>query len=287
MKFKYLVILIALTAINTGAFAQYSQDAIRYSTFQTGSTSRIKAIGNAGTAVGGDLTSISGNPAGLGFFSRSEASITPEFDGSSVSSSYLGKQNSATKSAANLNNAAIVFYSRLNTPSGNDKDKGWLSLNFGMGYNRTNDYGQNIYYSGKNNSSSINDYYASLANSDGLTDGTLQSWAYNHNLIDQYGTTPTYKSNSYPGVNQVGSLNRSGGESEFDLSLGANYSNKLYLGFGIGFANLQYTSTNSFNETGVASVLENGDAVDRNFNSTFSQNQNTKGEGFNAKFGII
>jgi hypothetical protein len=289
MKFKYLLTVIVLATISKSSFAQYANDAVRFSTFQTGSTSRIKAIGNAGTAVGGDLSSISGNPAGLGFFTRSEASITPEFDGSNIKSNYLGQANTTSSSNVNFNNAAIVFYSKIKTPPGQDKTKGWLSLNFGMGYNRTNNFYEHINYSGKNTNSSINDYYASLANSGGANEGTLPGWAYGQNLIDQYGTTanPTYRSNSYPGVNQANSIDRTGGESSFDLSLGANYSNRLYLGLGIGLTNLRYNSTNNFNETGVASILENGVAVDRNFNSTYSQLQNTKGQGFNARFGVI
>ncbi|HTH82870.1 MAG TPA: hypothetical protein VL490_08030 [Mucilaginibacter sp.] len=288
MKYKYLLSLIAFIAISESTFAQYANDAIRFSGFQPGSTSRIKGIGNAGTAVGGDLSSVAGNPAGLGFFTRSEANITPEFDGSSVKSTYLGTASSSTKGALNLNNAAIVFYSRLNTPSGNDKGKGWLSLNFGLGYNRTNDFGQRINYSGKNSNSSISDYYAALANGDGLVDGTLQSWAHNQNLIDLYNTTPpAYKSNAFPGVNQMNNIIRSGSQSEFDLSLGANYSNRLYLGVSLGIPDVQYHSINNFNELGSVSVLENGVGVQRNFNSTYSQVQDTKGNGFNAKFGVI
>src|ERR1019366_1196577 len=161
-------------------------------------------IGNASTAIGGDLSSVSGNPAGLGFFTRSELSITPEFDGSKVNASYLGQTNTASKNTLNLNNAAIVFYSRLNTPTGQDKTKGWLSINFGAGYSRTNDYGENINAGGKNNQRSITDYYANLANSSGIPDGTLQSWAYNQNLIDQYGTSkPTYRSNAFTGASQL------------------------------------------------------------------------------------
>jgi len=116
MKIKYLVCVIALAVIAKNSFAQYSQDVIRYSTFQTGSTSRIKAIGNAGTAIGGDLSSIGNNPAGLGFFTKSELSITPEFDGSKVNSSYLNQSNSASSNTVNLNNISWLFYNRLNTP---------------------------------------------------------------------------------------------------------------------------------------------------------------------------
>ena len=288
MKFKYLLTIIAVTVITETSFAQYSQDAIRYSSFQTGTTSRLKGVGNAGTAIGGDLSSVSGNPAGLGFFTMSEASLTPEFDGSKINANYQGQNNSASKNALNLNNAAIVFYSRLNTPTGQDKTKGWLSLNFGVGYSRTNDYRENIYAAGKNNSSSITDYYANLANSQGIPDGTLQSWAYNQNLIDQYGVTnPTYKSNAYTGVSQLNNISRSGGESEINLAMGLNHSNRLYLGLALGLTNLKYNSANGFLETGTASVLENGLAVNRDYNSTYTQTQSTTGSGFNIKFGAI
>lgn len=67
MRTKYILTVAAIVAVTKSGFAQYSADALKFSQFQTGSTSRIKAIGNAGTAIGGDLSNISGNPAGLGF----------------------------------------------------------------------------------------------------------------------------------------------------------------------------------------------------------------------------
>src|ERR1700733_1017259 len=112
MKFKYILSVIAVLAITKSSFAQYAKDAIRFSTGQTGSTSRIKAIGNANTAIGGDLTNISGNPAGLGYFTRSEASVTPEFDNHTSNATYLGQSSTATKGNPNFNNAGYVFYTR-------------------------------------------------------------------------------------------------------------------------------------------------------------------------------
>src|SRR4051812_20957297 len=110
MKIKYILSVIAIVAISKSSFAQYAQDAVRFSTFQTGSSARIKAIGNAGTAVGGDVSSIGGNPAGLGFFTRSEYSATPEYNGSSNNTTYLGNQTSASKNSLNFNSASMVFY---------------------------------------------------------------------------------------------------------------------------------------------------------------------------------
>jgi len=305
MKPKYLLTVALIVGVTSLGFAQYSQDALRYSTFQTGSTSRIKAVGNAGTAIGGDLSNVGGNPAGLGFFTRSEFSFTPEFDGSKVNSAYFGQNASSSKSTLNLNNAAVVFYSKLNTPKGTDKNKGWLSINFGIGYNRTNNYYENIQYGGTNTKNSITDYYANDANiNSSLNTSTgvrttfansLGDWAFNQNLIDQYSSSnnlfqsnATHTAINPSGFSQGSNAIRSGGESELNLSMGANYSNQFYLGFGIGITNLRYNTTNSFTEKGIASVFINSTTnANETYNNVYSQDQETKGSGFNAKIGFI
>jgi len=303
MKPKYLLTVAAIVGATQVGFAQYSQDALRFSSFQPGSTSRIKAVGGAGTAIGGDLSSISGNPAGIGFFTRSEFSFTPEFDGSKVKSTYMGQGNNASKSSVNLSDIAAVFYAPINTPRGANKTEGWLSLNFGIAYDRTNNYYENVQYGGVNPNNSITDYYANDANANTLNDGsiavgTLGDWGYKQYLIDQY-PDGTYKSsvtspdpntgaNINPnGVNQFNNAIRSGGQSELSLSMGANYSNKLYLGLGIGITNLRYNTTNTFTETGMNSVYTNPGYANMPYSNTYQQIQDTKGTGFNARFGFI
>ncbi|TSD66397.1 hypothetical protein FFF34_003060 [Inquilinus sp. KBS0705] len=289
MKLKYILSVIAIVAITKNSFAQYSQDAIRFSSGQTGSTSRIKAVGNAGTAIGGDLSSVSGNPAGLGFFTHSELSITPEYNGSKVNTTYLGQVTADKRNSGNLNNAAVVIYNQLSKPRGADRTKGWLSVNYGAGYSRTNDFYENIHYTGNNNTNSINDYYAAQANAYGVPDGSLASWAYGHNLIDLYGSPATYRSNAFTGTAQEAFVTRTGGQSAFDFAFGANYSNKLYIGLGVSFTDIRYDSFNTFYEDGSASVLEGTPAtpVNRDYSSSFRQEQVTRGSGFNARLGLI
>jgi hypothetical protein len=302
MKIKYILSAIAIVAFAQNTHAQYYQDALRFSTFQPGATSRIRAIGNAGTAVGGDLSSIGNNPAGLGFFTKSEMSITPEYNGSKVSGNYLGTKTNDSKSSLNLNNAAIVFYSRVNTPRGADKNSGWLSVNFGVGYNRTNNYYENISYGGKNNASSIADYYANLVNdqnkSSGLNTntipaaGTLSGFAYDQNLIDFYTASNGFRGNVLLGENQVNNIIRTGGQSQIDFSLGANYGNKFYIGGGFGIATLRYNSLNTFSETGTANVITNANTnpvttANQSYASSYTQEQETRGTGINAKIGFI
>lgn len=296
MKIKYLLSVIAIVAITKNSFAQYSQDAVRFSTFQTGSTSRIKAIGNAGTAVGGDLSSISGNPAGLGFFTHSEFSITPEYNTSKVKSSFYGQDGKDSRNNFNLNNAAIVIYQQLNTAKGRDKTKGWLSFNYGAGYSRTNNFYENISYGGRNPTNSISDYYAGIAKNEVTQFGSvnpdgLDGWAYRQKLIDNFG--PANNPNSYSstvatGVNQLGRIARTGGQSEFDIAFGANYSNKLYIGMGLAITDLRYNSTSQFAESGTASIRGTGTTgTPTDFNSTYIQDQVTRGTGANVKLGVI
>lgn len=288
MKLKYTFLVIALSAISSSSFAQYAKDAVRFSTMETGSTSRIKALGNAGTAVGGDLSSLNGNPAGLGYFTHSEISFTPEFDSYSNQTTYLKQQSSANRNTPNVAHAGAVFYSQLSQPAGGNKHQGWLSVNFGIGYSRTNNSYDKIQYGAQNPSNSINDYYASLANSQGIANGGLQAWAYNSKLIDLYATSPkaSYQSNSFPGVQQTGYISRTGGLSGLDFAMGANYSNKLYVGLAVGVSEVRYHTDNTFNETGELSLLENA-PISRGFNSTYTQFQDTKGEGYNVKLGVL
>ncbi|QQL50991.1 OmpP1/FadL family transporter [Mucilaginibacter ginkgonis] len=290
MKIKYLIPVIAGLAITQHSYAQYAQDALRFSTGQPGGSARIKALGNAGTAIGGDLSSIGNNPAGLGAFTHSEFSLTPELNSSKVSANYFGSNNAASKDQLNLSNASLVLYQRLNTAKGADKSQGWLSLNFGVGYNRTNNFYQNTFYSGRNPNTSIANYYAEQGNANGIATGSLQRGAYDQLLIDNYGTTaaPVYRSNVVGGGPvQTKNAYETGGQSEIDLSMGANYSNKLYLGFGIDITDLRYNSTRFLNEQGLVSVIESGAPVNRAYNSTYEQDQATRGTGFNARFGLI
>jgi hypothetical protein len=304
MKIKHILPVMAIVGITQTSYAQYSQDAIRFSTFQTGSTARIKALGSAQTAIGGDLSNISGNPAGLGFFTKSELSVTPEFNAFGAKTGYLGQSSTSNTNNLNFNNASGVLYSRLNSPRGTNKEEGWLSFNLGASYNRTNDFYQDITYSGTNKVNSISNYYANLANSQGVNFTniyTLQDFAYAHNLIDQYGTLPatnpatsTYLSNVFndrgapnAAVAQSNSIVREGGQTEFSLAGGLNYSNKLYFGFGIGITSLRYNSVNTFTESGTASVYNGTTGVNSNYTSSYTQYQATTGSGFNARIGVI
>ncbi|WP_293308241.1 OmpP1/FadL family transporter [Pedobacter sp. UBA5917] len=295
MKKYILASLVATVAAMGTSYAQsYAPDAFRFSQTNYGSTSRFKGMAGAQVGVGGDIGSISANPAGLGLFTKSEFSITPEFNSVSNGSSYLGNNIKADKSQLNLNNIGVVFYSPAAKMKGADVDKGLVSTVFGLSYTRNNDFLNNINYNGINRNNSIRYSYAEQANNYG-TSNSIAGDAYNSYLINR--NTPTFP-NQFSAEPYSGSFNqnwdeaRLGSTSEFNVAGALNFGNKVYIGATASFVNVKYISDATFTESGVLNSYDDGATVPKyngneNYNLTHFRNQETKGGGFNLKLGAI
>ena len=88
-KLATTILLSAAAAV--AANAQTSADALRYSTNDYYGTARTMAMGNAFTALGGDLGSLGINPAGSAVNSFSQVTISPSVSIVSTRASYLGE----------------------------------------------------------------------------------------------------------------------------------------------------------------------------------------------------
>jgi len=146
-----------------GITAQNVDDALRYSQIFYGGTARFMSMGGAFTALGGDISSLSQNPAGIGVFRASEITLTPQLF---QINSKAGFNGTATDNLSNFNLNQIGIVSNLIS---NGKESGLLSLNIGYSFMRTNNYNQSIIIKGVNNNSSMADYWAALGNQNGGT----------------------------------------------------------------------------------------------------------------------
>ena len=79
--------------------AQNEIDALRYSMTDLSGSARYTAMGGAFGSLGGEFSSLSSNPAGLGMYQYSEISFTPIFNLYSTKSYY--SNNSATAYRSN------------------------------------------------------------------------------------------------------------------------------------------------------------------------------------------
>lgn len=295
---KFIQLLVLATVAGTGnIYAQaIAGDALRFSRTDYGSTARFKGLGNAQISLGGDISSIGGNPAGLGMFTRSEFSITPEFNGVQSNASYLGQNTKTTKNRLNLNQAAAVWYNPIVKAKGADLDKGLISFVGGIGYNRNNDFGGEFNYNGVNQNNSIADDLAQRAN--GYAPANLGKDAvrmgHDSYLFNQYttaGQTTQYAPATSLPNNQSNSDLRLGSTSELNFAGALNFSNKFYLGGSIGFVSVRYQNDRLYRESGfiedTGADTEDNPQVGRDYDLAYRSSQNTDGAGINAKLGLI
>ena len=112
-KLLYSSLVLGLALCFSSALrAQNMYDALNFSTNEYFGTARSMALGNAVTAIGGDLGTIGINPAGSAVASYSQLTFTPGLNISIVNSSFDNGQGN-------------------NVPSGNVRDKGFVIPNFG------------------------------------------------------------------------------------------------------------------------------------------------------------
>jgi long-subunit fatty acid transport protein len=291
---RLLFSLAAIVAATGTTYAQsYAPDALRFSQTNFGSTARFKGMAGAQIGVGGDMGSIASNPAGLGLFTKSEFSLTPEFNNMKGSASYLNANTKSSREALNLNNLGVVIYSPTYKAQGESTQKGLVSSVFGFGYARNNDFSADFSYQGTNPNNSIADYYAELGNRDGripedIESTSLVNSAYYGFLIG-YGPRDPNNQNSpnfyFPetDVNNVQRKSeiRSGSTSELTAAGAINISNQFYLGASVGLVNIRYVNDSEFIEEGYNVSQES------NYSMSMRQNQETTGSGINGRLGLI
>jgi hypothetical protein len=155
MKQISLTLLVVFTLFS-GLSGQNVDDALRYSQVFYGGTARFMSMGGAFTALGGDISSLSQNPAGIGVFRSSEMSVTPQLN---YINSTAGFHGNTSDYIYNFNLGQAGFVSNIVTNKGST---GLLKLNFGYSFNKTNNLHQETRIQGINNTSSMADYWAGV-----------------------------------------------------------------------------------------------------------------------------
>ncbi|MCQ2162252.1 MAG: hypothetical protein MJY86_03145 [Bacteroidales bacterium] len=142
MKRTILAISLALTAASAGAQTMY--DALTFSKNEYYGTARSIAMGNAMTAVGGDLGSIGINPAGSAVYNFSQFTITPNLTISSETGSYSAYPVNGADAFKNSQLTNFTKFSMpnigatLNMSTGNRH--GLKGITFGFVVNSTNNF---------------------------------------------------------------------------------------------------------------------------------------------------
>jgi hypothetical protein len=273
---KIKLILAIMFFATLSLQSQNAADALRYSYLNYGGTARFMGMGGAFGALGGDFSSLSINPAGIGIFRGSEFTITPSLNYSLVNSNYYGVSDEDIKYSFNMKNIGFVFTVPI---SGSGEGSGLKSINFGFGLVQHNNFNYRMVAEGFNTESSLMTHFLNEANQNGLKPFTTQL-AYDTWLL---GTDDDGYFVDMPDGNvfQRMESNTSGYIQELVFSLGGNYNDVAYFGATIGIPSVRYEETFVFNEIDINNLSEE-------FNSLqYRETLTTLGKGFNFKLGGI
>ena len=117
------------------AFAQNQSDVLRYTRQFFPTNARAAGAANAFGAVGANSLAPTLNPAGLGLYRQSEASITPSLEITNTNTQYLG--NSPDNNVLNFSISQFnVTLNNIETRLGKPETKGWAAYTFSLGLNR-------------------------------------------------------------------------------------------------------------------------------------------------------
>ena len=273
---KKILTAALLLALAASAGAQNMYDAITYGQNHYFGTARSMAMGNAVTALGGDLGSVAINPAGSAVAGYGQFVITPGFTISAVNSSWSPEGENAFGPATRLSQT------RMNMPNvglmgefKTGRRHGVKAVTFGIVSSQTNNYNFASDAFGTNSRTSKIAEFADAAY--GYPESTLANsysfdkssvpWdlltAYQGGMYGPYGWDELYAGvtetiaddGSYhyvPGaLSQTSSRTKRGSKNDLIFNMGVNISDRVYLGFNVGLPTARYRYNESFYESAV------------------------------------
>jgi hypothetical protein len=286
MYLKQAISLLVCLFFAYSVQAQSDVDALRLSLqYNTGNARNI-GVGNTLGSVGGDISNIHTNPAGLGRISTTEFSLTPAVTIFNSESNYIGNNLEDTKLNFNLYNLGAVFGSKFKKQS---EDNKFGKIRFGLSFNNIANLNQNFYMSGYNKHNSLIDRYYEQFSDFAETTNDLEnmfpfgaSLAYATDLI-YFDTIDNriYSSLNNGNVQQDIIIQRKGNLNEAAVAIASSFNNKINFGATLGMPILNFTETNKHKET---------DKLDSSYNFNFFEQTNTyrmSGFGVNLKLGIL
>ncbi len=288
---RNIILTASLMLASLAGMAQYQADALFFSrNFYSGSAKNV-AMGGSLSAVGADMSVMATNPAGMGVYKSGAMEMTPSFLVNSSKSVFNGVTRNEEKYGLPFTNFGFVTATSTATD--------WKQVSFGINYNRTNEFRNELVATGDNPNGSILDYYSYNANMyDDQTygdrwSGLREKLAFETWLIDsidgEYFNHVTDEGKY--GETQRKSYKTVGGAGEWDFSLAANYKDFLYLGGTIGATSFNFSKQSLYSENDFAPVMrEDGNGVLQEANPEsleVYENLDQNGNGINFKFGFL
>jgi hypothetical protein len=296
----------------------YANDALLYMRQNPSGTARTLGLAGASVSLGADFGNLTSNPAGLGFFTKSEISLTPGVGFGTSNAVQAGNAAAVganfpsmaqTANSFHIASAGLVFANRR---PDSDNTSDWRGGAFALGFTRLADFNQGVSY--QNTTDDNHSFFQRLR--EPYNNGDYTSAGYQSNVEDiynQYLSSNSARSSQYqnidglaygtgladqilvpnPGVRgdslfRIGTPIRRGDITQNETIQTKGSLSQFDLGYGGNYRDRLYIGG------GIGIV-----SLNRTRNSTFSESSGgdvdfvstdylkTTGTGINARLGII
>lgn len=309
---KKIGLFFLCLAMTAGLSAQSAEDALNFAQEYYEGTARTMAMGNAFTALGGDLGAIGLNPASSGVLRYSQITFSPALITSRSAADYLGRSSSAKNTGLSVSNfGTVITFDTRNY-------RGLLNYNIGFVYNKKNSFRSYLKAAGSTDQTSM--LSAIAAGLEGIDWADIDLEEVKNPFASSHASWPgilawnTYAlaplsalGGKYADVNdsyiastenynpdtdelQIGGMldqrfirKSLGSNEEFALNFGGNINDRLFFGVNLNFLSIDQTVEEYYEERAAAP-----DRFDDGFVSMDNSFWlHTIGGGFNMKFGVI
>ena len=285
-----------LTALSAGAQTIY--DATTLAQKELNGTARFVGMGGAMGALGGDISTIATNPAGIGIYRSNDVMTSFSYSAFGTESTYEGQTVNVDKNRWSFDNAGFVYSMKY----GNQTALRYI--NFGFSYHKAKNFYRNTRMEGLINvtpddgivsqtyqmATQANSMFdsgcdiAQIGDAQNLFDNNNVGWlaalGWNGWLYDE-----DYHNNGqfagyipYPQWQPYGTFHSQerGGVNEYNFNVSFNVNDRVYFGVTLGAYDLNYSKRSFYDEdydNGEGYALENWTDID--------------GSGIDLKFGVI
>ena len=322
---KRNMILVGSLCMALGAGAQNAYDAERLLGNELNGTARFVGMGGAMSALGGDMSVMGTNPAGIGIFRSNDASFSFSLNNTSTQSSFNGTQMKEDKTRASLDQMGFVYTQKVS-------NRNLLRyVNFGFGYHKSKNFNRLFSMGGALDglsqswqlSGDLNDAGINGTDFDNILDDKNPYGAYfnreKYSILSMMALrtgvvdwNPEYDA-KYKGEDNIRKIpvlgwdgernnfysEEKGGISEYDFSIAFNLGDRVYLGATLGIYDVLYDRFSSYtedligyqatdgNDDRIYSIPVEGDQAVSNGGYTLDNYYRLEGSGVDLKLGAI
>ena len=243
-----------------GASAQNAYDAERLLGNELNGTARFIGMGGAMSALGGDISVMGTNPAGIGIYRSNDLSVSFGLNNTAAESVFNGTTMKEDRTRASLDQLGLVYTHKI----GNATTLRYV--NFGFNYHKSRNFNKLFSMGGAMDGFSQSKYLAD----------EMAAWGMGVEDFDKMmASNSPYRDywNTYPVLGIMGAMTgvvdwpmdfedivgwdgeyanyfskETGGINQFDFNVAFNIEDRFYVGGTIGIYNVDYNRYSSYTE---------------------------------------